>query len=122
MTLLVALIGACFLLISLAMLVSPGRARRSVENMVTPRLIPVLSVVRIGLGIVLVLAAPATRLPVFVWAIGLLLILRGVALPILGFDRVKKLVDWWMEKPDRDFRMIALLGILLGALLVSAGS
>jgi uncharacterized protein YjeT (DUF2065 family) len=122
MKLLVVLIGVIFLLISLAILVSPGGARRFLANMVTPRLIPVLSVVRIGLGIVFVLAAPATRLPVFVWAIGLLFIFRGVAVPILGFDRAKKLVDWWMEKPDREFRLIALLGILLGALLVRAGT
>ncbi|MBT8478097.1 MAG: hypothetical protein KJO06_04205 [Gemmatimonadetes bacterium] len=122
MNLFVALTGALFLATSLAILVSPGSGRWSLENLITRGMMPVFSIVRIGIGIVFVLAAPSTRLPGFVWALGLLSIFSGIALPILGFDRLKKYTDWWLVKPDTAFRGWSLLGILLGALLLWAGT
>ncbi len=122
MNLFVALIGVLFLGISLTVLISPKIGRWSLENGVTRRMMPVFSIVRIGFGIVFVLAAPSTRLPGFVWALGLLFILSGVSLPIVGFERLRRWSDWWMEKPDGEFRTWSSLGILLGALLLWAGT
>jgi hypothetical protein len=122
MTLFVTLLGALFLVISLAILIWPGSGRRSLQNLVTRRAMPVLSIVRIGFGMACVLAAPSTRLPGFVWALGLLLIVSGISLPVIGFERLRRWTDWWLEKPDRDYRVWSLLGILLGALLIWAGA
>jgi len=57
-----------------------------------------------------------------VWALGLLLISSGVALPVVGFERIKKWSAWWLEKPGGAIRGWSLLAILLGALLVWAGT
>lgn len=122
MTTLVVLLGVLFLGIGLTILVWPRSGRWSLENMITRRMMPVYSIVRIGFGIALVLAAPSTRLPGFVWAFGLLLLFSGVALPIVGFERLKEWSDWWLEKPDGVTRRWSLLAILLGALLVWAGT
>ena len=70
----------------------------------------VISIVRIGFGIVFVLAAPSTRLPGFVWAFGLLMVFSGVALPIMGFDRLSEAGrTGGSEKPDGVIRGWALL-------------
>ena len=122
MTLFVVAIGVLGLGIGLTMLASPAHMRRGLDKAITRRMLPVISMVRIGIGIALVLAAPSTRLPAFVWALGLLVILRGVALPMIGFDRTRKLADWWKAKPDRTIRGWSLLVILLGALLLWAGT
>jgi len=122
MTLFVTLLGTLFLAISLTVLVSPRSGRWPLENLITRRTMPVFSIVRIGFGMACVLAAPSTRLPGFVWALGLLLIVSGISLPIIGFERLRKWTDWWLEKPDREYRVWSLLGILLGALLVWAGT
>jgi len=122
MTLIVALLGALFLVISLVILIWPGSGRWPLENLITRGTVPLLSIVRIGFGIACVLAAPSTRLPGFVWALGLLLIVSGISLPVIGFDRLRRWTDWWLEKPDRDYRVWSLLGILLGALLIWAGT
>ena len=122
MTLFVVATGVLFLGIGLTMLASPAHMRRGLDKAITRRMLPVISLVRIGIGIALVLAAPSTRLPAFIWALGLLVILRGVALPMIGFDRSRKLADWWMLKPDRTIRGWSLLVILLGALLLWAGT
>jgi len=122
MTLFVVATGVLGLGIGLTMLASPAHMRRGLDKAITRRMLPVISIVRIGVGIALVLAAPSTRLPAFIWALGLLVILRGVALPMIGFDRSRKLADWWMLKPDRTIRGWSLLVILLGALLVWAAT
>lgn len=122
MTLFVVAIGVLGLGIGLTMLASPAHMRRGLDKALTRRMLPVISMVRIGIGIALVLAAPSTRLPAFIWALGLLVILRGVALPMIGFDRSRKLADWWTAKPDRTIRGWSLLVILLGALLLWAGT
>ena len=122
MTLFVVATGVLALGIGLTMLASPAHMRRGLDKAITRRMLPVISMVRIGIGIALVLAAPSTRLPAFIWALGLLVILRGVALPMIGLDRSRKLADWWKAKPDRTIRGWSLLVILLGALLLWAGT
>jgi ribose/xylose/arabinose/galactoside ABC-type transport system permease subunit len=122
MTLFVVATGVLGLGIGLTMLASPAHMRRGLDKALTRRMLPVISIFRIGIGIALVLAAPSTRLPAFIWALGLLVILRGVALPMMGFDRARKMAEWWKLKADRAIRGWSLLVILLGALLLWAGS
>ncbi|MCK5482381.1 MAG: hypothetical protein KAI98_03825 [Gemmatimonadetes bacterium] len=122
MNLFVVATGVLSLGVGLTMLASPAHMRRGLDKAITRTMLPVISMVRIGIGIALVLAAPSTRLPAFIWALGLLVILRGVALPMVGFDRSRKLADWWFTKPDRTIRGWSLLVILLGALLLWAGT
>jgi uncharacterized membrane protein HdeD (DUF308 family) len=85
-------------------------------------MLPVLSILRIGFGIVFVLAAPSTRLPAFVWVFGLFMILAGVSLPILGIKRLQTWSDEWLKRPDGVIRGWSLLAILLGVLLAWAGT
>jgi ribose/xylose/arabinose/galactoside ABC-type transport system permease subunit len=122
MTLFVVATGVLGLGIGLTMLASPAHMRRGLDKALTRRMLPVISIFRIGIGIALVLAAPSTRLPAFIWALGLLVILRGVALPMMGFDRARKMAEWWKLKADRAIRGWSLLVILLGALLLWAGN
>ena len=122
MTMLAVALGVILIGIGLMILVWPQSARWSLENMITRRMMPLYSIVRIGFGIALVLAAPSTRLPGFVWTFGLLLIFSGVALPIVGFERIKTWSAWWLEKPGGAIRGWSLLVILLGALLLWAGT
>lgn len=120
MTVFVLIAGILLLGIGSAILVSPSRMRRALGSLVNPRTLPLFAIVRIGFGIALVLASADTRLPVFVWALGLLFIVAGVSLPILGIQRHMKWADWWKEKPDGAIRGWASLTILIGALLVWA--
>lgn len=122
MALIVALAGFIMLGIGLTILFSPARMRWAIHSVVTRRTLPVFSIIRIGFGIVFVLAAPSTRLPVFVWAFGLLLILAGVSLPILGIERPRMWSDEWLNKPDGVIRGWSVLAVLLGALLIWAGT
>ncbi len=122
MTLIVTLAGLIILGIGLTILFSPARLPWALHRLITRRMIPVLSIVRIGFGIVFVLAAPSTRLPAFVLAFGLFMILAGVLLPILGIKRLQMWSDEWSKRPDGVIRVWSLLAILLGVLLAWAGT
>ena len=120
MTAFVVVLGAIMLGFGLALLVAPGFLRRGFGIIVRPSTLPLFAILRIGFGIALVLASADTRLPVFVWAFGLLLIIAGVSLPLFGIRRLMKWAERWKAKPDGVIRGWALLAILLGALLTWA--
>ena len=122
MTVFVTVLGIVLLGVGLTVLVSPRTLRRAVATFVSPATVPLFAIVRIGFGILLVIASADTRLPVFVWAFGMLLILAGVALPILGVQRTLKITKRWQARPDGSLRGWALLAILFGALLVWAAT
>ncbi len=58
----------------------------------------------------------------FVTVVGVLMIMAGLAIPLLGKARLKALVAWWLLKPDSIIRVPALIAIALGAGLVWAGA
>ena len=118
MILIVSLLGVLLLAVGFVILASPGLMRRVLGSAVRPWTLPLFAIIRIGFGVVLVMASSDTRLPVFVWAFGLLLIVAGVSLPLLGIQRVMRMSEWWKAKPDRALRGWALLTLLLGALLL----
>lgn len=120
MTVFVLVLGVVAVVLGLVVVISPRHMRWALDSMVKPSTVPLLAIVRIGCGIALVIASAETRLPIFVWALGLLVIVRGAALPILGVRRVLKMARWWQEQPDKALRAPALLAILFGALLVWA--
>lgn len=122
MTWIVALVGLLILAGGLLMLTVPNAIRGSLQMFIDRRLMPVASLVRVVIGIFFVLAAPSTRLPIFVWAIGLLAIVVGVSMPIVGFRKVEGWATWWLKKSDSVIRRWSLLAILLGALLAWAGT
>ena len=122
MTWIVALVGLLILAGGLLMLTVPNAIRASLQMFIDRRLMPVASLVRVVLGILFVLAAPSTRLPIFVWATGLLAIVAGVSMPIVGFRKVEGWATWWLKKSDGVIRRWSLLAILLGALLAWAAT
>lgn len=122
MTVFVSVLGVILLGVGITVLVSPGTLRRAVETFVKPATVPLFAIIRVGFGILLVIASADTRLPVFVWALGMLLILAGVALPILGVQRTLKITKRWQARSDGSLRSWALLAILFGALLIWAAA
>jgi hypothetical protein len=122
MTWTVAVVGILILAAGVVMLAIPNIMRSALRAFIDRRLMPVASIIRVGLGIVFVLAAPSTRLPTFVWAMGLLAIVAGVSMPLVGFRKVKGWATWWLSKPDSVIRGWSLLTISLGFLLIRAAA
>jgi hypothetical protein len=74
---------------------------------------------RVVFGVALLLAAPASRAPSALRVLGVVLTVAGIAMPILGADGYRSLVDWKLGLIQREWAVSALLcGLLLAYALV----
>ncbi|MGA7979697.1 MAG: hypothetical protein WCA32_05655 [Chromatiaceae bacterium] len=121
MSSLVVLIGILILGVGLSVAALPGTLRTILRPFLEPRWLYWVSGLRVLVGGVLVIAAPVTRLPGFVLGLGVLLVLAGGSIPLLGEARVHRMVEWWRRQPDWMLRAWGTVGVLIGAILASAG-
>jgi hypothetical protein len=121
MTALVVLVGLVIAGIATAFLAEPGRLRALLRVLLHKRWLQALTALRILLGMLFVIAARDTRLPLLVLTVGILFIVAGVAIPLLGEERVQGFAGWWRARSDTTLRLWAALAALLGCLLVWAG-
>jgi hypothetical protein len=75
---------------------------------------------RVLLGVLLLLVAADSRLPVALLAIGAFSILAGLLIPVLGFERIGRMVRWWLAQPAGFVRAWAAAALAFGAFLVWA--
>jgi hypothetical protein len=118
---LVALI-LCLLATAVAVLgvVSPPRLVGALRKVQTPRGLIFLATLRGVLGVALIFSAPASRAPELIAVVGVIIIIKGVTLPLMGVERVRKLLDWWSAQGPVFLRGWALLAAAIGLWLVCA--
>jgi len=54
-----------------------------------------MAALRIALGLVFVLAAPASRAPRTLRVLGVIVIIAGLTTPSFGVARARTVLDWW---------------------------
>ena len=71
-------------------------------------------------GILFLLAASSSSQPTFIIVLGLLSLVKGLVFMFAPQDKVKKMIDWWLEGSDQKFKIWAGVAIALGiAILVT---
>ena len=87
------------------------------RRLVTPGAMWVIAALRVAIGIVLILAAPASRAPRALRVIGAFVIVAGLITPWFGAERARGVLDWESQRVQF-FRLEAALLLGLGAWLV----
>ena len=113
-------IGGAIVVVSFVGLLSPDVILLGVEGLKPSRRLYALSVARLTIGLVLFLGAPSTAFPGLFRVLGVLVILRGLAIPALGPARVRALIDWLQGCPPVLVRVLFVPATALGGLLVWA--
>jgi hypothetical protein len=75
---------------------------------------------RVGIGVILLLAAPSTMFPLPVKLIGVLLIVSGILVLAIGNQGVQRIVSWTLGLGVPAVVTGGVLGIALGAFLIYA--
>jgi len=75
-------------------------------------------VVNLIIGIVLLIAAPQCNVPIVITLMGIISLIKGVALFKFGLEKAKAMAVKWRDKPQGQVRLFALLPIVLGLLLL----
>jgi multisubunit Na+/H+ antiporter MnhG subunit len=78
------------------------------------------AIIRLVLGMALWFAAPQSRAPMLLQALGAIAILAAVVIPLLGAERFKALVDWWGKLSPGAQRLWSLVAVGFGAVILWA--
>ncbi|HUE41299.1 MAG TPA: hypothetical protein VMO75_05160 [Chthoniobacterales bacterium] len=65
----------------------------------------VATAIRAVLGLGLLAAASDSKAPMALRILGLLVLIVAIAMPILGLERHRQMIDWWLARP----RMVEML-------------
>ena len=119
LTLVVAAIGLCIFLASAYGFTNPARLIQWV-NAIWERGWSMYAAVgaRLALGVVFVLAAPETKFPLVIQIIGYLAIAAAVLLPIIGKERIARMLAWFSQCPQMLIRLWLIVGMGFGAFIV----
>lgn len=122
MSVVVVIFGLFMLGMGTAILMSPERLKKGLRIFLDKRGFGLAAVgIRVVVGVLFLMAASDTRAPSFITAMGVLFILAGVAIPFVGFTRIERLANWWLERPDWALRAWAVAAGGLGGVFVWCG-
>lgn len=111
-------IGALAMLVSVISIAAPDLRLSLERSAFTPVGLYVIAGMRIAIGLVLTLAARASRAPRTVRALGLIVTIAGLMTPLFGATRAQAVLDWLENAGPLLMRLDAVVGLALGAFLV----
>jgi hypothetical protein len=117
MKLLGTLVGFFFLLVGVAIVFWPAGLMTIGYYLVTPVGLYIAAALRIGLGLVLLLAAPVSRAPNTLRVFGAIVLVAGLGTPFIGVDHAKAMLDWWTAQRPVFIRLSGGLPIAIGAFI-----
>jgi hypothetical protein len=115
---LILLIAGALAAIGLAALIVPDMVVASGRRMVSPAGLYAAAAFRVGISLVLLLAAPKSRAPGMLRAVGFAGLTVGVATPLLGIERAIARLAWEAEHTTF-LRIEGVVFIWLAFLIVS---
>ena len=115
-------LAICALIVALGALgvASPARLFRLLRRYETPGGLYFSAAVRLVLGVALFLVAPTSKAPDLVLVIGIITVAAAVTAPLLGIERIGRLVDWWSARSSIALRAWAAFALAFGLFLVWA--
>jgi hypothetical protein len=99
---------------------SPSHLLAFAQSLSEPIAIYAVAAVRVAFGVVLVLAAPGSRMPKTLRVIGIVIIIVGALTPFFGLEQAQALLSWWTSQPLWVMRAWSVLAIAFGAFVAYA--
>jgi hypothetical protein len=114
MKIIALLIAALMILVGLIGVVWPEGLMEFSKYSFTATGIYVAAIVRMAMGLLLFVAAKATRTPKTVRVIGLIILVAGVATALVTVERAQLLRDWWLGRGPDALRIAACFPLAVG--------
>lgn len=116
---LVLVVAGVIVVLGLAGVVIPDSVIATGRSLVSPSGLCAAAAFRVGVGLVLILAARASQAPGILRAIGAVVLVGGVANPFFGVEAARARLDWEAAHVAF-FRVEGAAFVCLGGLIVSA--
>ena len=101
-------------------LIAPDRLVSVRSFVATPAGLLAVAVVRIAIGVVLIMSAPASRMPRTLQVVGGIVLLAGLVTPLFGVERTKAVLAWEAAQGPWLIRLSGAIVVALGCLLAVA--
>ena len=113
-------IGLVVALEGLIFIIKPSLCRTMIRFFSVGRLIYPGLVLKSAFGIFFLIAATTCQKPWIIIALGVLVILYCIRLCVMGYARLKSMLNWWLARGPVAFRIIGFCAIALGAIIAYA--
>ena len=101
-------------------IIAPDRLLGLRSLLSTQRALIVIGTIRLAIGVVLIMAAPGSRLPRTLRIIGIVMMLAAVATPLFGIERTRVVLEWEAAQGPVFMRFVGILILAIGGLLAFA--
>jgi len=119
MHLVLAVLGWCFVVIGGLLVISPPLGKRVSTLGAKNRVSRAWAPVTLGLTLLILWAAPASRYPLFILFLGALSALKVVYLLLMPRSQLEDVLTWWREMPDLTCRLWGLVTLAMGAAVLA---
>jgi hypothetical protein len=120
MRLLALLVAFFLLLVGITGVFLPEDLLKVGHHLTTPVGLYVAAALRVGIGLVLTLAAANSRAPKTLRVIGIIAIVAGLTTPWLGVERTRAILDWWSAQGPVLMRLGPGFALILGGFIAYA--
>jgi hypothetical protein len=114
------LVGVLLIMQGLLGIVAPDVFVGLVRFFRAPSMIYLAAALRVAIGVVLLRAATASRVSVFLWVFALLIAIGGALTPFFGVRFADSILGLWASRGPGLVRLFALASLVLGLLTVCA--
>jgi hypothetical protein len=114
------LVASCIMVVGLVGVVTPDSLMVVGRHMATPVGLYVVAALRVGIGLVLIVVAPISRVPRTLRWLGAFVLVAGLATPFFGLERTRATLDWIATQGTALIRVGAVLAVAIGACIAFA--
>ena len=118
MTALALILCAAIAAMGLVVIFAPARAKELTRLFADKAGMWVATTIRAVLGLGLLSAASESKAPMLLRILGLIILIVAIVVPILGLDRHRRMIDWWLAR-GRKIQIVCGAGsFVFGVILI----
>jgi len=118
MTALTLILCAFIAATGVLVIVSPARAKDLTLLFADKTGLWIATAIRAVLGLGLLAAAGESKLPILLRILGLIILINAIVMPILGLDRHRRMIDWWLARDRKIQILCGAASFVLGVVLI----
>jgi hypothetical protein len=118
MTALALILCTAIAVMGLVVIFAPGRANDLTRLFADKTGLWVATAIRAVLGLGLLAAAEDSKAPALLRILGLIILVVAIAMPLLGLDRHRRMIDWWLARDRRIQIICGAASFVLGVVLI----
>ena len=120
MKLLGLLVALSIICIGFLALVAPDSFLTAAEYTVTPKGLYIIAALRVLFGLILLIAASASRLPKTLRVLGAIALIAGLATPLLEVEKARAIFEWSAAHGTGLIRVWGAIALLVGGVITYA--